>query len=63
MNKALKLIEELIKEHEESGYCTDYKHALCCTIVDPETDFNNAYDVGRYETLTNLYNELKRMEQ
>ena len=59
MNKALELIQQLIKEHETSGYCTDYEQAQ--ETEDPEQSFVFAYDVGRYETLTNLYNELKRI--
>ena len=56
MNKAIELINQLIKEHEQSGYCTDYEHAL-----QTEKTEQAFYDVGRYETLTNLYNELKRI--
>ena len=61
MNKALELIQQLIKEHEEANYCTDYEQAQ--GTEDPEQSFVFAYDVGRYETLCNLYNELKRMEK
>ena len=65
MKKAIELIEQLIKEHEESGYCTDYDKAteIQAEMADGESGFNAAYDVGRYETLVNLLNDLKRMEK
>ena len=61
MNKALELINQLIKEHEQDGCCTDYEQAE--NELDPQTSIMYAYDCGRYETLCNLYNELKRMEK
>lgn len=64
MNKALKLIEELIKEHEENNYCIDEDHIeLCLKNNDIESALNCQYDIARYETLKNLYNELKRLEK
>ena len=61
MKKSIELIKKLIKEHEQSGFCTNYDEAE--SEKDPSKCFYMAYDVGRYETLCNLYNKLKRMEQ
>ncbi len=60
-NTLIEKLKELIKEHEESNYCIDYE--LAENELDPQTSLMMAYDVGRYETLVNLLNDLKRMEQ
>lgn len=60
MKKAIELIKELIKEHETSNYCMDFESVL--NELEPEKAMFSAYDVGRYETLTNLLNYLERME-
>lgn len=58
--KIIQYIENLIQEHEESGYCTDYKEAGHSPFVESLDKF---YDVGRYETLTNLLTDIKNMEE
>ena len=59
MKNVIELIENLIKEHEESGYCTDYEDAE--NELDPQTSLMLAYDCGHYETLTNLLNDIKNI--
>ena len=64
MQKAIELIEKLIKEHEDSGYCTNYDDATKeyeAGIVEIECLFDKSFDVGRYETLINLLNDLKKL--
>lgn len=60
-DKIINLIEELIKEHIESEYCTDYEDAL--NELDPQTSVMYAYDAGRYEALTNLLDQIKTVEE
>ena len=60
MQKAIELIEKLIKEHEDGGYCTNYDEANNL-LFDDEVIGMKFYDCGRYETLINLLNDLKRM--
>ena len=59
MNRAIDLIQSLIKEHEENEYCTDWEE------VENELDADRAgfigYDVGRYETLKQLLADLMKM--
>lgn len=59
MKKAIELIKQLIKEHEESNYCIDYEEAL--NEIDPQTSLMYAYDSGRYETLVNLLHDLEKI--
>ena len=59
MQRVIELIETLIKEHEEDNYCTDYREVE--QELDSEKAIFLAYDCGRYETLTNLLNDLKKL--
>ena len=59
MKNIIELIENLIKEHYESGYCIDWEAVEATT--DAETAMYWAYDCGRYETLTNLLNDIKKI--
>lgn len=61
MNKAIELIKQLINEHEMSGYCTNQREAEEFIERDPVVAFDKFYDLGRYETLVNLLNELERI--
>lgn len=61
MKNAIEIIENLIKEHEASGYCTNYEEAEDCIEYDVTASFDKFYDVGRYETLTNLLNDIKNI--
>lgn len=61
MNKAVELIKKLINEHEMSGYCTNQSEAEEMIELDPVVAYDKFYDVGRYETLVNLLNELERI--
>lgn len=58
-DKILNLINDLINEHASSGYCTDYNEAQDWIEHDPVVAFDKFYDVGRYETLKNLWNKIK----
>lgn len=58
MKKIIEHIEELIKEHEEN-YFTDFDSIP--DDLDWETYSNAAYDIGRYETLVNLLNDIKNI--
>ena len=60
-NKVIDLIKLLIKEHEEAGCCTDYKEADEWTEHDTVVAFDKFYDLGRYETLINLLNDIKKI--
>ena len=59
MNKKeiIKQLELLIQEHKKE-YCTDWEQVYQCD--DLEQSIYLAYDVGRYETLVNLLNEIKQ---
>lgn len=61
MKKAIELIKKLIEEHKQADYCMDYEDAE--NELDPQTSLMMAYDVGRYETLVNLLNDLRKMEE
>ena len=62
MNKALEHIKKLIDEHIKDGYADNESFIECdLNNNDIEAALNDSYDIGRYETLTNLYNELKRI--
>jgi hypothetical protein len=52
LDEIINLIENLIAEHENEGYCTDFDEA--------ETS-NDNYDSGRYETLVNLLYDIKKI--
>lgn len=62
MKKAIELIEKLIREHEDADYCTDYDRATEHMEIDLEQSTDMFYDAGRYETLVNLLNDLKKLE-
>lgn len=47
----IKYIKELIIEHEESGFCTNYDWAMNELGKDIQNAFDYAYDCGRYDTL------------
>lgn len=57
----LELIDRLIKEHEENGYCTDHGIAADNLADDVEIGADSYYDVGRYETLMNLYSDIENL--
>ena len=57
MKRAIELLENLIKEHEESNFCTNWDEAQ--DELDAERAAFLGYDCGRYETLTKLLDELK----
>lgn len=61
MKNVIEHIENLIKEHEASGYCTEEKEAAEWIERDPVIAFDKFYDVGRYETLVNLLNDIKNI--
>lgn len=61
MDKIKLHIETLLKEHEASGYCTNYDWAMNELGKDVQNAFDYAYDCGRYETLTNLLNDIKNI--
>ena len=60
-DKIINFIEELIKEHEETGYCTNYDMAQNELNRDVQNAFDLSYDCGRYETLINLLNDIKQI--
>lgn len=60
-DKIINLIKELIKEHEETGYCTNYDMAQNELNRDVQNAFDLAYDCGRYETLISLSNDIKNI--
>ena len=59
MENIIELIENLIKEHEDTGYCTNYDMAQNELNRDVQHAFDLAYDCGRYETLVGLLSTLK----
>ena len=60
-DKILNLINDLIKEHEETGYCTNYDMAQNELNRDVQHAFDLAYDCGRYETLVNLLSDIEKL--
>lgn len=60
-DKIINFIEELIKEHEETGYCTNYDMAQNELNKDADNAFDLAYDCGRYETLVNLLSDIEKL--
>lgn len=58
MNRAIDLIQDLIKEHEDS-FCVDWFNVE--EEQDQEARDLMAYDVGRYETLKQLLVDLMKM--
>ena len=61
MNKAIELIKKLINEHEMQEYCTKQSEADEWIDHDVIVALDKFYDLGRYETLVNLLNELERI--
>lgn len=61
MNKAMEIIKKLIIEHQASGYCVDQKEAEEWIENDPVVAFDKFYDLGRFETLVNLLNDLEKL--
>ena len=61
MNKAIELIKKLINEHEMQGYCTKQSEAEECIEQDAVAAFDKFYDLGHYEALVGLLNELERI--
>lgn len=56
-NKIQQIIDELklhIKDHEEQGFCTDYRDAEKSIEYSIDESFDKFYDVGRYNTLTEI---------
>ena len=52
----LKYIKELIDEHVEQGFCTDYEEAgEGADNIDFEKVVDKFYDAGRYEALCEIY--------
>ena len=54
MDKLIKKINEMIAEHEDENWCTDYYEA--------ET-LDEAWEAGMYETLIGLLDDLKRIDE
>lgn len=52
MDKLIKKINEMIAEHEDENWCKDYYGA--------ET-LNEAWEAGKYETLTRLLDYTKEL--
>ena len=57
--KIIEHIKFLINEHCELDYCCNWDTVL--NAEDSQLCINKAYDVGRYETLSNLLNDIKNM--
>lgn len=58
----LEHIKELIKEHEESGFCCNYTRAMDELGKDVQNAFDYAYDAGRYDTLLEIKSVIERGE-
>lgn len=61
--KIIEHIENLIKEHIECQFCTNYNEALETLAYDFEGGTDQVYDCGSYETLCNLLTDIQNMEE
>lgn len=61
MNKAIKLIKYLIKEHEKEGFCTTQEQAEEWIERYPVRAFDKFFELGRYETLVDLLDTLEKL--
>ena len=60
MEKIKLHIETLLKEHEQSQYCTDWTKAQA--EEDPERAIMFAYDCGQYEILKQLLDDIDKLQ-
>jgi hypothetical protein len=61
--KIIQHIKNLIKEHIECQFCTNYKEALETLEYDFEGGTEQIYDCGRYDELYNLLTDIQNMEE
>lgn len=60
-NKIIKHIEHLIEVHKDDNLCTSCDWYLNTISEDDKIGFFGAYELGRYETLISLLDDLKRI--